>query len=226
MINKVFFENLDHYLEKHGLNKSSFAKKLGLRQSTVSNWYTRQSIPTDNLDLIAKTLNIEPAELFIRDIEGLIRKAIDNNTPIGHPDEYFEQLGFHLLKNDYVQPLGRVLPKTPYMIIDQLKALALTDETDKTVLIIGILLQHFTKEKGKTTLFDEEYSGKYQDDIGELELRKKQLARIACEIAGLPTPSTSTLADKLKHLSPIEIELIESSVDNLIENKKKNKSVS
>lgn len=68
---KVFSENLEYYLNKHDMQKKELAQKIGVGQSTVTDWSKARAYPRmDKVQKIAEVFDIEMSDLVeIRGIE-------------------------------------------------------------------------------------------------------------------------------------------------------------
>ena len=68
---KVFSENLEYYLNKYDMQKKELAQKIGVGQSTVTDWSKARAYPRmDKVQKIAEVFGIEMSDLVeIRGIE-------------------------------------------------------------------------------------------------------------------------------------------------------------
>jgi transcriptional regulator with XRE-family HTH domain len=68
---KVFAENLNYYLNEHNMMKKDLANKLGIGQSTVTDWTKMRAYPRmDKVQRMAEIFGIEMSDLVeIRNIE-------------------------------------------------------------------------------------------------------------------------------------------------------------
>lgn len=68
---KVFSENLEYYLNKHDMQKKELAQKIGVGQSTVTDWTKARAYPRmDKVQKMAEVFGIEMSDLVeIRGIE-------------------------------------------------------------------------------------------------------------------------------------------------------------
>jgi transcriptional regulator with XRE-family HTH domain len=68
---RVFANNLHYYLEKSGLTKKEVAQKIGVSQSTVTDWSKLRAYPRmDRIEKLAEVFGTEMSDLVeIRNIE-------------------------------------------------------------------------------------------------------------------------------------------------------------
>lgn len=198
-----FAKNLKKLLLERSMKQTDFAVALGTTTNTVQTWVKGRAIPNaENLDKMSEVLSIEVSELFIRDVEsefseeylsivekyaGNPRKQMDALKELG---KRYDHIGAgEVVHNYYVQPLGKVLPGISSHLIELLQMANIQNSNDKNYYLINTLLAHIVGDKAN----DSAYIKMVMGDKGineEFEFRKKQLARIAAEIAGLPDPSS------------------------------------
>jgi len=66
MVEEYFFKNLSYLLERDSLKQSHLAKKTGIPQSTIKNWFSRKSLPSsDALNKLAIAFNVKPHYFFM-----------------------------------------------------------------------------------------------------------------------------------------------------------------
>ena len=68
---KVFAENLEYYLSKHDMQQKELAQKLGVGQSTVTDWIKARAYPRmDKVQKMAEIFGVEMSDLVeVRGIE-------------------------------------------------------------------------------------------------------------------------------------------------------------
>lgn len=244
MITDDFLKNLDKYIIREGFSRNLFSEAIGVHQTTVSSWFKRKTIPSgDVLERIANLFKIEVSELFIRDVVGDYQeeteeiiskhKKVDGKETAEMWRELkllYERYSYltsdDSITQEYAEIFGRVLPGIGRQVIELLKLADLKNSNEKSFFLVNLLLLELAGEKGRGTVFNGMIN--HPEFETEIKFRKEQLVKIACKIAGVPDPTRNdlSLADKLKFLDPIELELIEAQVDSRIEAKKLKKSIS
>lgn len=79
-----FSKNLKFLREARNISKSKMGEMVGVNQSTISRWETNEIKPSiDNVEEVAKALNIELPDLLIKDLsdpnnENIISKTDDD----------------------------------------------------------------------------------------------------------------------------------------------------
>lgn len=69
ILGNYFSKNLKFLREAQKISKSKLAKMVGVNQSTISRWETNDMTPSiDNVEEVAKVLNIELPDLLIKDL--------------------------------------------------------------------------------------------------------------------------------------------------------------
>ena len=65
-----FASNLKYLREKQGLSQNKLAEKVGVNQTTIARWETKEINPSiDNVEQIANVLNVSLPELLIADLK-------------------------------------------------------------------------------------------------------------------------------------------------------------
>lgn len=237
MVIDDFFENLEFFITKNGFNKSSFAKAIGVKQSTVSNWFARKTIPAESLDVISDVLKIEPSELFERDVSGIYHtraREIFEKFPMvngkENPERWkkiqelnqrFTYLGGYE-GNEGWRMLGRVLPGIGPMVIELLQAVKVTNENEKAFYSVCFLLLELAGEKGMHSNFYDMIKNHLPEK--EVSFRKEQLLELAERVVGIEPENE--LVKKFKSLAPFEQETIREAIEAIYQKSKEKKSVS
>lgn len=218
-----FAKNLKRFLSERSMKQTDFATAMGTTTNTVQTWVKGRTIPNaESLDKMSEVLSIEVSELFIRDVEsefseeylsivekyaGNSKKQMDALKELG---KKYDHIGAgEVVHNYYVQPLGKVLPGITSHLIELLKMADIQNSNNKNYYLINTLLAHLIGDNAN----DSAFMKMVQSDPGikeEFEFRKKQLARIAAEIAGVPDPTSipvkPNLIDEIATRALTEIE--------------------
>lgn len=220
---ETFGANLRKFLELKNMKQTELAVSLGITTNTVQAWVKGKAIPTpENLDKMSDILNVEVSEFFIRNVEsefsieylsivekyaGNPRMQMDALKELG---KKYDHIGAgEVVHNYYVQPLGKVLPGISSHLVELLKMADIQNSNNKNYYLINTLLAHLVGDNAN----DSAFMKMVQSDPGikeEFEFRKKQLARIAAEIAGVPDPTSipvkPNLIDEIATRALTEIE--------------------
>lgn len=65
MVVDNFFKNIQLLMKQKGVDEITFARDMGMPQSTVNGWTRRKRIPINHLDDIAKYFGVEPCYFFM-----------------------------------------------------------------------------------------------------------------------------------------------------------------
>ncbi len=65
---------IDQYLQKCGLTRKWLAKKLGLTEQALANWWIRNSIPIEQVEKIVEATGLDAGALF-PDLAAVFRKG-------------------------------------------------------------------------------------------------------------------------------------------------------
>lgn len=68
-MSNFFSKNLKFLREKRGISKNKLGEMVGVNQSTIGRWESEEISPSiDNLEKVAKVLNIALPDLLIKDL--------------------------------------------------------------------------------------------------------------------------------------------------------------
>lgn len=69
-MSNYFSKNLKYLRENKGISKNKLSELVGVNQSTIGRWETNEITPSiDNVEEVAKVLNVALPDLLIKDLE-------------------------------------------------------------------------------------------------------------------------------------------------------------
>ncbi len=97
-----FSKNLKFLRENKNISKNKLGEMVGVNQTTIGRWETNEITPSiDNVEEVAKALNVELPDLLIKDL------SFDNATPIELPKDVVK-----------IPVLGRIPAGMPFEAIE------------------------------------------------------------------------------------------------------------